>query len=250
MNYRGLYETYKVSLVRITIELPTKELSTGTGFHIGDGWIVTAAHVVNSGKITEVVAEHHQEHLDVNTIIYPKDKSIDLALLKTNFDLSFYLEKTHIANPHTDFLKTDHIPIGGHLDDWIGDEFILSKVLLMGYPPIPFSKHPVLVASEGEINAILDKYTGDPVHFVISCLPRGGFSGGPVLSEYGFLLGVMTESLHIENGRPSMGFASVISVEPLLSLLSDNGIFPGDNQNMVELISSIRNSDSTSEKNK
>lgn len=64
-----------------------------------------------------------------------------------------------------------------------GDELVLSKVLPMGYPPIPFSQQAVLLASEGEVNAVVDKYSGRHPHFIISCPARGGFSGAPVLSE-------------------------------------------------------------------
>jgi hypothetical protein len=186
VNYRPLFESYKIALVRVTVQLSNGDLSSGTAFHIGDGWLATAAHVVNSGEIIEIVSERSNTKLQVKNIIYHNDDRIDLALLETDFDMSFYLNKCEIVNPPDGFVKTDHIEIGGHLDDWIGDEFILSKVLLMGYPPIPFAQGSILVAAEGEVNAILDKYTGEPVHFIISCTPRGGFSGGPVLSEYGF----------------------------------------------------------------
>ncbi|QJB55922.1 serine protease [Pseudodesulfovibrio sp. zrk46] len=232
-----MFESYKVTLVRVTIELPNGDLSTGSAFHIGDGWLATAAHVVNSGELVEVVSERYSKKLEVEEIIYHDDERIDLALLKTNLDLTHHLETIFLPPPADGFIHTDHIPIGGHLDDWVGDEFILSRVLLMGYPPVPFSRSPILVAAEGEVNAVLDKYTGDPVHFIISCMPRGGFSGGPVLSEYGFLLGIMTESLNHNDGFAETGFASVLSIEPLLVLLEKNGIYPGENREMVEMVS-------------
>jgi hypothetical protein len=67
----------------------------------------------------------------------------------------------------------------GHLDDWISDDWmVLTEVLLMGYPAIPFSERRELVAMRGEVNAVIGMYRGPQhPHFIISPLSRGGFSG-------------------------------------------------------------------------
>ncbi|HHQ6550623.1 TPA: S1 family peptidase [Serratia fonticola] len=235
-NFTHLYQSYKVAMVRITIKTPEGDLSTGSAFHIGDGWLVTAAHVINGGEIDAIVGERYSSNLKIEKIIRHQDERIDLALLKTDFELSHYLTQCTIMNPPEGFVKTDHIQIGGHLDDWIGDELVLSKVLLMGYPPIPFSNEPVLLAAEGEVQAVIDKYNGPHPHFVISCMGRGGYSGGPVLSEYGFLLGVLTESLVMNQQTEELGYSSAISVEPLLTLLQANGIYPASNRETIEVL--------------
>lgn len=232
----ALFQRYKPALVRVTVHTPAGDLSTGTAFHVGDGWLVTAAHVLKEGALQEVVSEHLEKPLNVESVIFNKDDQIDLALMKTDLELSHHLDKTTIHGAPAGFVQTDHIEIGGHLDDWLGDEFVLSKVLLMGYPPIPFSRHAVLLASEGEVNAIVDKYSGPHPHFIISCPARGGFSGGPVLSEYGFLLGVLTESLVMNDKAAETGYSSAISIEPLLVMLHDNGIYPGANRQIMETL--------------
>lgn len=235
-NFTHLYQSYKYSMVRITIRTELGDLSNGSAFHIGDGWLVTAAHVVNGGEIEEIVSEYCSQDLEIEKIICHSDERIDLAILKTNLDLNHYLTKTTIHGAPEGFLQTDHIEIGGHLDDWIGDELVLSKVLLMGYPPVPFSSKPVLLASEGEVNAVVDKYNGPHPHFVISNMGRGGYSGGPVLSEFGFLLGVLTESLVVNNQSEELGYSSAISVEPLLVFLQENGVYPGKNRKTIEVL--------------
>lgn len=242
MDLLTLFQSYRRALVRITVQTPIGDLSTGTAFHIGDGWLVTAAHVLQGGIVQEVVSEYASARLTVQSVIFNGDDRIDLALMKTDLDLSHYLHMTTIHSPPKGFVKTDHIEIGGHLDDWIGDELVLSKVLLMGYPPIPFSQHAVLLASEGEVNAVVDKYSGPHPHFIISCPARGGFSGGPVLSEYGFLLGVLVEALVMDGKDAETGYSSAISIEPLLIMLHDNGIYPGKNRQVIEaLIDGIDN---------
>ena len=235
-NFTHLYQSYKYSMVRITIRTELGDLSNGSAFHIGDGWLVTAAHVVNGGEIEEIVSEYCSQDLEIEKIICHSDERIDLAILKTNLDLNHYLTKTTIHGAPEGFLQTDHIEIGGHLDDWIGDELVLSKVLLMGYPPVPFSSKPVLLASEGEVNAVVDKYNGPHPHFVISNMGRGGYRGGPVLSEFGFLLGVLTESLVVNNQSEELGYSSAISVEPLLVFLQENGVYPGKNRKTIEVL--------------
>jgi hypothetical protein len=223
-------------MVRITVRTELGDLSNGSAFHIGDGWLATAAHVVNGGKIEEIVSEYCSQKLEIEKVVCHHDERVDLAIVKTNLDLDHYLTRTTIHGTPEGFVQTDHIEIGGHLDDWISDELVLSKVLLMGYPPIPFSSGPVLLASEGEVNAVVDKYNGPHPHFVISNMGRGGYSGGPVISEFGFLLGVLTESLVVNNQSEEFGYSSAISVEPLLVLLQENGVYPGKNKETIEAL--------------
>lgn len=223
-------------MVRITVRTQSGDLSNGSAFHIGDGWLATAAHVINDVEIEEIVSEYCGKNLEIEKIICHSDEKVDLAIIKTDLDLSHYLTKTTIVGSPEGFEQTDHIGIGGHLDDWIGDELVLSKVLLMGYPPIPFSSRPVLLASEGEVNAVVDKYNGPHPHFIISNMGRGGYSGGPVISEYGFLLGILTESLVMNNQSEELGYSSALSIEPLLVLLRENGIYPVKNKETIEVL--------------
>lgn len=220
-----VYQNFKHCVVRITVELASGDLSSGTGFHIGDGHIVTARHVTEEHTIKEVVGHLGQLfEFESEKTKYPEDPMIDLAILKTNFDLSPLDRVGALPGP-------SHISIGNHDDASIDESLILSKVVVLGYPPIAQSSGAVLVAVSSEVNAIIDKYTGPHPHFILSAIPRGGFSGGPVLSEGGTLLGVVTEELFFntseweskENGASEskmvMGFTSAISVEPLVKLI-------------------------------
>jgi hypothetical protein len=135
----------------------------------------------------------------------------------------------------TDTEKVDHIQIGGHLDDWIDDGLILFDVVIFGYPRIPTSSDAVLVAVSGEVNAVIDPYIGSrrPL-FVVSPIARGGFSGGPVLTRDGRLLGVMTSALATDHATPEFGFGAAVSVEALWEILVENRIFPASNIEMLD----------------
>ena len=231
---KELYERYKCCVVQITVRTPVGDLATGTGFHIGDGYIVTARHVVERHSIESVAESNSSRNVAIKNIFYPSGSKIDLAVLETDFSLDHYLEKTTIIEDGKPKEKVDRIPLGSHLDDWISDELVLSRVVAFGYPRIPLSKEYVLVAVQGEINAVIDKYSGPHPHFVISSIAKEGFFGGPVISEYDFLLGVLTESLTDGDQALENGFASVISIEPLLELLHENNIYIRGNDNILD----------------
>ena len=147
---KELYEKYKRCVVQITVRARQGVLATGTGFHIGDGYIVTARHVVEDHNIQSVAEYDSSRNVTVKNFFYPSNAKIDLAVLETDFSLDHYLEKTTIIEDGKPKEKVDRIPLGGHLDDWIGDELVLTSVVAFGYPRVPLSKEYVLVAVQGE----------------------------------------------------------------------------------------------------
>ncbi|MET9057490.1 serine protease [Streptomyces antibioticus] len=228
------YSLYSPCLLHVATQDESGEPGIGTAFHIGDGYLVTARHVIEGRRLTDLVpASYGRVSLDSVEVIYPYDPSVDLAVLKTDFSLDFYMESVKFWG-RDDVRKVDHIRIGGHLDDWIDDSLVLTKVIAFGYPPIPTSPSPKLVAVRGEINAIIDPYVGSrsPL-FIISPMARGGFSGGPVLTEDGWLVGVVTSSLLTNHAAPELGYGAALSVEPLWHILFDNEIFPASNADMM-----------------
>lgn len=123
--------------------------------------------------------------------------------------------------------RTPFFELGSHLDDWVGtSDFVLSEVVVLGYPPIPLAREPVLVATRAEVVAQIDRYDAPHVHFVLSSMPRGGFSGGVAYSEWGFVLGALTQSL-IADGKPEeFGYFAVTSVEPIYACLANHKLLP------------------------
>lgn len=231
-----LYRKYCPSMVRVDLKTADGDFASAAAFHIGDGWLVTARHVIDGGELAGLTAHKYAQVSKLRQVIYPKEEREDVALLETDFSLKHYMTRTHIHGL-ADSWKADHIPIGGHLDDWIGDELVMTRVLLMGYPRVPQSGEGLLVAVGGEVNAVLDKLGGpNSPSFVISPLPRGGFSGGPVISEHGFLLGVMSEALVRAAEPTELGFGSALSVEPIWGMLMDNDIYPASNGMFVRYL--------------
>lgn len=226
----GFFRTYSPCLLSIETQNHSGDFGIGTAFHIGDGYLITARHVVEGRGITAITPARYGEiSLESIQIIYPDNADIDLALMRSDFNLDSYMKLTNFHNVDPQE-KVDHIAIGGHLDDWIDDGLVMTECVVLGYPPIPLSNRAELVAVSGEVNAVIDPYAGSPHPlFVLSPMARGGFSGGPVLTRNGFLLGVVTSSLVTDNRVAELGYGAALTVEPIWDLLHKHKIYPGSN---------------------
>jgi hypothetical protein len=214
----------------------------GSAFHIGDGIFVTARHVLENANVTEM--RMTDTDLFYRSELYPKGENGAIIITKDSPDIC--LDPDDIiamaAGPffHPDASidiaafrasgiaeKAHYIPLGGHLDDWIGrSDFELSEAVILGYPPIPFTSAPILVAVRAEVNAVVDPRGGGGPHFIFSAMPRGGFSGGVAISEWNFAFGVVTQSLLSGDLPSELGFFTTTSVEVVYDLLVHHKLLP------------------------
>lgn len=230
---RGIYEVLAAGVAYVAVKSPNGEESIGSAFHIGEGIFITARHVIEGKKILEIatteraIKDAEDENGDgqsrkVEISHWPgKGKVIGGPYFHPNPDID-------VAALKVEGIDAPVIPLGDHLDDWLGTELVLRDVVVLGYPPIPFSRTPTLVASKAEVNAIVDKYTGGHPHFILSAIARGGFSGGPAITDYGCSLGVITESLGTNDQPPELGYLSVLTVEPIFDCLAHHKIVPSE----------------------
>jgi S1-C subfamily serine protease len=209
-----LYEKYSSAVAYIAVRKSGGAQSIGTAFHVGDGVFLTAKHVVENREILEIATTVPVRHAARRGIIrlgpyFHPESGVDVAAIIV------------------DGIDAPAIPLGSHLDDWLNDEaFILSHVVAMGYPTVPLSQKPVLIVSHGEVNAVVDPYTGRHPHFVVSATARGGFSGGPCLIEHDFALGMITQAF-LQGEQPiETGYMAVLTVEPLFVCMQHHGILP------------------------
>jgi hypothetical protein len=216
----------------------------GAAFHVGDGVFVTARHIVENRAVKEVRLT--DPDLFYRSKLYPKEENgsytIDANSPRMCLDIHGGLRITAGPFYHADPLidvavfrvdgmspNAHFIPLGDHLDDWIGkSDFVLSRALALGYPPVPFTLEPVLVAATSDVNAVVDLRTGprQQLHFILSATPRGGFSGGVAFSEYGFALGVITQSLTQDHAAAELGFFATTSIEAIYVCLQECGLLP------------------------
>lgn len=224
----------------VAIETPDGDEGIGTAFHIGEGVYITARHVLEGNRILQVTP-HNSGHLFEQALKtqVPTNGSLrgEVPIWKLRHKKPVIIEGPfYHEDPDVDVvafrldgidINTPHLELGGHYDDWISDEYwMLSKATAFGYPPIPFTKGPVLVAASVEINAVIDTYLDRYVRFVVSGAPRGGFSGGPVFHEWGFVLGMTIQSLERQGAQSESGFFTVLSIESLRECLETHGLLP------------------------
>ncbi|BAJ01169.1 S1 family peptidase [Shewanella violacea] len=221
-DIQKLYAQYAGAVAYVTVEDDEQNEGIGSAFHIGDGIFVTAKHVIDNKKILEVATtkriELTQETIDEEKepeiiIIEPKVHNIiEGPFVNENEDISVF--KVDLEN---DFFPS--VQLGSHTSHEITDsQFVLANVLVIGYPPIPFTNTPNQVVASGQVNAVIDVRHSDYVHFVLSTMARGGFSGGVVLSESGFALGLVTESLGTGESLVETGYMSILSIDSAIEL--------------------------------
>ena len=210
-------------------------IECGTCFHVGEGVFVTARHVVDQRKINKIGFD---------------DRAVILELLqdpkhwgaKTHGSVNVTEDPVFHSNPTVDvacFRVAPYpkawIPLGSHLDHYLVQyELVLYRTLVLGYPPIPLTSEPRLVASVGEVNALVDLYVGNHPHFIISTMARGGFSGGPVLVAYNednaasgtAVLGMVTQSPTTNEKATEQGYMAVLTIEPIYTCLEQNNMLP------------------------
>jgi hypothetical protein len=237
-----IFMKYCAAMAYIEVELPNGDRSIGSAFHVGEGVFVTAKHVVEGNKILEVASTDHvyvplsgEEAENASTFVVQGDERIPSHLvsngileidrgpfLDANDDVDIAVFRVREIDSHTPFVR-----LGSHLDDWLGHgDFVLSEAIVLGYPPIPMTREPVLIGTSAEVNAQVDLFDSSNVHFILSTMPRGGFSGGLAYSEYGFALGVVTRSLTSDHSPLELGFLTVVGIEPIYGCLADNYLLP------------------------
>ena len=204
-----LYERFCSGVAYLEVEKPDGERGIGTAFHARDGVWVTAAHVVRGNRVLQIattedstengltVSHYHGRGEVIEGPVCHPDPQVDVAVMRV------------------DGIDAPQIPIG----QINPIEFpILTQVLVLGYPPIPTSREPFLVAATAEVNAVVEPYTGGGLHVILSSMARGGFSGGVAITPGDFYgdvgtLGVITRALVRDRLPAELGYLAVLPID-------------------------------------
>ena len=226
-----LMRKYCHAIAYVSVTTALGDESIDTAFHVGDGVLITARHVVEGNRINEI--GHSGSCVNSPDIWFRRENRIDsTGCRQPRCSIAGPL---YHPNPNVDVavivlegLEKPAVPLGFHLDDWLDSSLILSEAIVMGYPPIPLARSPVLVTARAEVNAIVDLRDIPHPRFVLSSMARGGFSGGPAISCYDFSLGVITDSLCHNNSATELGYLTALTVEPILEALGFHKVLPKD----------------------
>lgn len=211
----------------VSIEDPkTGREGIGTAFHIGNGIFVTARHVVEGNIIKEIATTKFSsvpvggcaaKDLQINLPgprrlmlcdgpKYPVDSSVDVAF--------FRVEDSDVKLPNLVMASLDE----HYIDD---STHLLEQVLIIGYPPIPYTLMPIQVAAVAEVNAVANLRVSKHAHFIVSAMARGGYSGGPVLDKFGRVIGVVTDSLISNSKDTETGFMAALNISSVIAEVSN-----------------------------
>lgn len=207
------------------------DLGIGTAFHIGNGIFVTARHVIDGVTIKEI-ATTKSAHLaeESNCRVIPP-RRLDIVdgphFDPDGLDVAvFQVDARSLPLPE--------ISVSQHTDYSLGEnDLILTDILVVGYPPIPFTTVPSQVVALGQVNAVVRVRHSRALHFIASATARGGFSGGVALDQSGLALALVTESLCQGDMPVENGYMSLLSIESAVNLaakcygFSTHGSYPG-----------------------
>lgn len=229
MNLQSCYHQCRRSIAYVAILASDGSHSMGTAFHIGQGYFLTAKHVVENNKITEVaitqplykVVDHHAAPLSEDE--RPRILNVDLGpVLSENDDVAVFRVKQYEGLPAIQLSSIHDM----HQSE---DLSLLSNVLCIGYPPIPLTAHPFQVAVDATVSALITIRGSKYLSFVVSATARGGFSGGPIINDDGKAIGILTDSLVRDSNAVETGFMAGLSISAAADLALECGWAPEEN---------------------
>lgn len=228
LHATDLVRSHGPAVVFVSVTGSDESNGIGTAFHLGEGWFATARHVIENRRIVrvgrlDVTQRTHrlESGRQATTTTWPEWSSDHVEHILFHPD-----ERADVAVFHAPDFVGPEIQLETRSEALAYNEFLLHEVLVLGYPPIPFSKHPFLVCIRAEVSAVVEDYFSNRRHFILSGLPRGGFSGGVALtlSFPPRTLGVVTKALVTKDQPVELGFAAALSAELVFELLDVRGI--------------------------
>ncbi|MBR0341270.1 MAG: trypsin-like peptidase domain-containing protein [Oscillospiraceae bacterium] len=208
-GFEYVFELYKDIVVPFVWEKPDGSYEAGTGFKYLNG-IATAKHCVQDVKNLQIKGYRAKE-LEGKPIYISENDGVDLAFIETG----------KIEEP---IIYAD-------------EGKVMQEVLVMGYPKIPTftnfltaeiatisSKASArLTPTKGAIAAYGYEYLARMDAMLITARITGGNSGGPVINQYGCLVGVACQlpDYRPENGGDGdLGYGIAVPVKELTSIVT------------------------------
>lgn len=167
-----MIEKLSLGIPAINVKSRSGDIECGSGLILknhpsdSEAWLVTNKHVIFEKTIIEIIAKDQIFSVISGPFFHPE---IDLAALRISVDL--------------------HVPVIP-IDD---DPPVLTPVVAIGYPCVPYTDGQFLMAHRGEVNGKIVSLMGEEF-LAISCQVSPGNSGGPIVTESGFCAGIVTQS--------------------------------------------------------
>jgi V8-like Glu-specific endopeptidase len=227
-----LYLECRRSIAYVTVSTPDGDEAIGTAFHIGQGYFVTAKHVLHKNKIIEVgITQPQQRAQDTHALPLSKAER-PLSLKVVSEPIFAEAEVDDVAIFQVDLQEElPSIKLNSTHDIYQSEDLaLLSTVLCIGYPPIPLTVHPFQVAVDATVSALINIRGSEYLSYIISATARGGFSGGPIINDEGKAIGLVTESLVRDSNAVETGFMACLSITAAADLALKYGWDPDETE--------------------
>ncbi|WP_306480726.1 serine protease [Limnobacter sp.] len=232
MDLQSIYHQCRRSVAYVTVETSDGSESIGTAFHIGQGYFVTAKHVVDKNQIIEVgITQPHNKLIEHHTAPLSEDERP--RFLKTDLNpVLFESEVDDVAVFRAEECEgLPSIQLSSIHDMHQSEDLaLLSNVLCIGYPPIPLTIHPFQVAVDATVSALITIKGSSYLSYVVSATARGGFSGGPIINSEGKAIGLVTDSLVRDSNAIETGFMACLSISAAADLALKCGWDPDEHE--------------------
>ena len=219
---RAVAETMEAATVWIVAE-DSKRYRIGSGFIVGEGFILTNAHVIEGlGKdmavfvLNEKISARKARVVDMVYENKGGASGTDLALLRFDPPKG---AKLPVLSFNVDVKRTDRVSAWGYPDMAIKFDAStdrLSKGNKSNLQP------PPVIYTEGTVNAIVRGKRGNSI--LHSAAIASGNSGGPLVNGRGEVVGINTWG-HQEEGEGAFLNGAQPASE-IVSFLADNGLTP------------------------
>lgn len=207
-GFEYIYRHYKERTIPV-IAMTQKGQSIGSCFRIYNG-IATAKHCLTDGKPI-AIRGYSKEQLDSCPVFVSKNPDIDIA-----------------------FIQTDEIFLYNN-----AEPRVLDNVLVMGYPKIPLflnfctgEKANISAMAELRLTPTIGSIAAEeemyfprnlPKVLLVTAKMKGGNSGGPVINEEGYVVGIATGIPDGEGDSDDhVGYGMAYPIQALDEILKEN----------------------------
>ena len=161
-----LYKLCAPGLVHITGTNDTGDAVAGTGFVVHPSYVITCSHV-----ISDMTVNHQQTFQDQQYVVKAesvhKHPKVDLAVVGVDGPPLSPLKGAIFQSPA-----------------------VAQTVYTLGYPKLPGLRDASVTMQKGAVtNESVTSFSGESL-FLYSAIARPGNSGGPVMSEDGYVVGL------------------------------------------------------------